>query len=174
MYLDLLSTGMNEALATQFYEEIRCMSRANIFPVPELKAWEVCFSKDYSEAIGTLLAKYVHRDTVQALDEDTMNTTSRFVFGRARKFNRGPYLRSLFGDARRFRRYSGKKQGTCCKRCRHRNYFVNIEHGQCLRNPFGKHCCHKACKSLGRLKIGASSSVSFCCRNCNPRTCARN
>lgn len=186
MYMDLISVGMDIDLATQFYEEVRCLSRANIFPVPELKAWEVCFSYDYSELVGNLLANYILRD--MALDSKTaVNTTARlsetgrfFSFGRAQRARHARSsarrLFNLFGDGSRFRIYSAavdRKERSCCESCTNKSYFVNVEKGQCIKDPFGTHCCHKACKSLGRLKIGASSSTAYCCKRCRPLPCAR-
>lgn len=171
MYLDLISSGMNQVLATQFYEQMRCLSRSNIYPAPELKAWEVCFSFDFSAVVGNLLAKYVHRDVDPETKQETLPNTSRFIFGRSRR--RATFLRSLFGNSRTFRRYAVVLEDACCRRCSHSRYFVNIEKGECLRDPFGLHCCHVACKALGRLKVGASRAISFCCRNCRPQRCAR-
>lgn len=185
MYMDLISVGMDINLAKQFYEEIRCLSRANIFPVPQLRAWEVCFSYDYSELVGNLLANYILRDmAIVDSHRSSVNVTriieptaERFLsFGRVNERNRGKFLLYLFSDASSFRAYMAaeeKMEKSCCRSCPSSSYFVNVGKSQCLRNPFGKHCCHKACKSLARLKIGASSSSSYCCSRCRPLQCSR-
>lgn len=185
MYLDLIAVGMDVNLATQFYEEIRCLSRANIFPIPQLRAWEVCFSYDYSELVGNLLANYVLRDmAVVNSNKKSVNVSrnaepmaQRFLsFGVVNSRNRASFLLTLFGDASFFRAYKAaeeKREKSCCPSCPSSSYFVNVEKSQCLRNPFGKHCCHNACKSLARLKIGASSSTSYCCNRCRPLQCSK-
>lgn len=95
--------------------------------------------------------------------------------------NRGLFLLLAFAKSNAFRLFTSenllaflKEQTSCCDECvDDENYFANIEQDQCLLNPFGKHCCHKACKSLARLRVGASSSISYCCENSNPSLCKR-
>lgn len=184
MYLDLIAVGMDSKLATEFYEEIRCLSRANVFPVPELKGWEVCFSYDYSELVGNLLGQYVLKDmallnknTVKPIQRQ-LNTTGKFFsLSSVSSSGQGSFLLSMFGDGSMYRLYASAKQQllekSCCERCTSSSYFVNVEKNACLEAPFGKHCCHLACKSLGRLKVGASSSTSYCCKKCRPLRCSR-
>lgn len=202
MYIDLLAVGMKQTLAEEFYKQIRCLSRANIVPVPHYQAWQVCFTADYSQHIGTLLSNYVNQDfklnpPVENTDTDTdsMSSTTRrsgilsrqvynnFGYSSApvTDANRGSFLLFAFNDNHRFRiyrsadssqaRYDERVQTSCCESCTESTYFVNIEKNQCVQNPFGKHCCHNACKSLGRLRVGASTSVSYCCQRCNPLPC---
>lgn len=197
MYIDLLAVGMKQTLAEQFYKQIRCLSRANIVPVPHHLAWQVCFTLDYSQHIGTLLSNYVNQDfklnpPVEDTDsdesDDTASHSSRFMThnfdsSSVTDRNRGSFLLMAFNQDQQFRIYRSsdtsqalyyeRTQTSCCESCPDINYFVNIEKNQCLLNPFGKHCCHKACKSLGRLRVGASSSVSYCCLRCNPLPCTQ-
>lgn len=95
-------------------------------------------------------------------------------------YNRGLYLLLAFAKSNAFRLFTSNnllhfltEQTSCCDECVDDNYFVNIEQDQCLLNPFGKHCCHKACKSLARLRVGASSSISFCCEKSSPSVCKK-
>lgn len=173
MYMDLLAVGMDETLARKFYREIRCLSRKHVRSVPHLRAWEVCFKYDYSELVGNLLGRYVKEDLELTESENSLATTTRVS---RYSWSRSSYLRNLFRDSSAYRIYQGpqfKAETSCCVSCIHSNYFINLESGQCKRDPFGKHCCHTACKSLGRLKIGASSSTSFCCKRCRPMPCRR-
>lgn len=202
MYLDLLAVGMKRALAEQFYRQIRCLSRANL-RVEEgdgdgnnnnIVAWQVCFEYDYSEMVGTLLSYYINEDfklnpPVKNDDDNVdnsalINPATRFV--QVDENNRGRYLLSVFSQASSFRIYSPlafstasgaieqRKQTSCCEECTDDNYFVNIERDQCLKAPFDNHCCHKACKALGRLKVGVHSSISYCCAKCSPLPCKTN
>lgn len=181
MYLDLISAGMKKELAQLFYEEVRCLSRANINPSPQQNAWEVCFSYDYSELVGNLLAGYVLKDSelfeplIDPSTRTAVNSTSRFFSASAAVNQKRSFLMTLFGDGQDFRLFGSKReqlmQKSCCQTCTSGRYFVNVQRNECLRNPFGKHCCHVACKSLGRLKVGVSSSVSYCCPRCRPQPC---
>lgn len=183
MYLDLIAVGMDSGLAMRFYEEIRCLSRANVFPVPQQDAWEVCFSYDYSEMIGNLLSQYVLKDSsllktsLSSTQRLQLNTTRRFFSLSSANSRRNSFLLAVLGDGSNFRLYASQKQQmlekSCCEECTSRSYFVNVAKNECLKNPFGKHCCHLACKSLGRLKVGASSSTSYCCNRCRPLACKR-
>lgn len=176
MYIDLIAVGMQKTLAKKFYEEIRCLSRSNIRPILSLNAWEVCFFYDFSEVVGKLLGKYV------AEDESLLSTvrlpstmSAKFLYGQTTPQG-GSFLLNLFRDASHFRIYEPaeqKIQTSCCVSCIQDNYFLNIARDVCISDPFGKHCCHKACKSLGRLKIGASSSTNYCCEKITPMTCVR-
>lgn len=182
MYLDLLACGMDKTLAHEFYSQIRCLSRANIVAQPHLKSWQVCFSYDYSTIIGNLLANYILRDMTlisrQTLNStDNFQQTNRFFSFASAKRNRhlSSGLLRIFRGHGRFPKYIPKvtaKEKACCEKCTHSGYFVNVDKRTCLKDPFGKHCCHKACEALRRLKIGASSSMSFCCIRCRPLPCA--
>lgn len=166
MFIDLMATGMEETLAKNFYKEIRCLSRAHIREIPEFKAWEVCFHYDYSAVIGGLLSKYVKEDDTLLQDKDTLKTSSRWGMH--------SFLFNMFSDGQYFRVFgirNQQKETSCCVACPRTSHFVNLEAGDCESNPFGRHCCHKACKSLGRLKVGASSGTSFCCKRCLPMSC---
>lgn len=173
MYIELVAVGMERGLAQQFYEEIRCLSRANIRPMSFAGAWQVCFSYDYSEVVGSLLGSYINKD--KALKHVVrIPQTSRFLFGRIHDRNRGAYLIQLFARGQQnSRKVNIHKQTSCCPKCAKSTHFVYVGRNQCLRNPFGKHCCHKACKSLSRLKIGVSSSISYCCKRCGPDVCVQ-
>lgn len=179
MYIDLIAVGMKRTLAESFYKEIRCLSRAHTSSVPNKHAWQVCFDQDYSEIVGALLAKYVSQDfKLSGVTGSDLTVSSRFLwgnFGRVNNNNRGSFIMHAFRSGASFRMYhtatETKVQTSCCKRCTKSHYFVNVERSQCLKNPFGRHCCHKACKSLGHLKIGMSSSVSYCCKRCVPLRC---
>lgn len=165
MYLDLRKSGLREKLAISFYEEIRCLSRANIKVVDG--GWSVCFSYDFSEVVGNLLAEYVLQDAALQKGSDVLVNSARLLT------HGGYYLQSLYGSRAMYYIYPNMILSTsCCRRCTNSNYFVNVEEGECLRNPFGTHCCHSACKSLGRLRVGVSSSTRYCCSQCWPMRCA--
>lgn len=125
--------------------------------------------------------------------ENEPKTSSKYLFMSndvsPNEDNRGLYLLLAFANANTFRLFSSysssqtspeallhnfqqQEQTSCCGGCPdEENYFVNIEQDQCALNPFGRHCCHKACKSLARLRVGVSSSISYCCSNSNPTPC---
>lgn len=181
MYLDLIASGMNDDLAKGFYEEVRCLSRANINPAPQQNIWEVCFSYDYSEMVGDLLSQYINKDfnllqsSLDTSERTGVNSTTRFFSASSAAGRRPTYFMSMFGDGRNFRMYSSREEQlmekSCCETCASTRYFVNVQKNECLKNPFGKHCCHVACKSLGRLKVGVSSSIAYCCPRCRPQAC---
>lgn len=192
MYIDLIAVGMERSLAQEFYRQVRCLSRRNVVIDAKSMSWNVCFSYDFSEHVGTLLAHYIKQDfnlrppvitpTPSPGSGNTLrmiNTSKRFLFPYATvgPDNRGLFLLLAFGDANTFRLFSSatsyeqQQQTSCCVSCADDNYFANIEQDQCVLNPFGAHCCHKACKSLGRLRVGVSTSVTYCCEKCNPMPC---
>lgn len=185
MYIDLIVTGMDETLAKKFYGEIRCLSRENIQRLTHLNAWQVCFSYDYSELIGNLLAKYINEDielTNPTLFLPTSSRTpsslpafSKFLYGYKRSYS-SSFLLNVFHKSNTFHHYRSSRlrsQTSCCKACAQVNYFVNLGANECRYNPLGRHCCHLACKSLSHLKIGAASSINYCCSRSAPKTCLR-
>lgn len=192
MYMDLIAVGMEQSLAQQFYRQVRCLSRKNVVADARTMTWNVCFSYDFSEHVGTLLAHYIKQDfklhppvkTPMPSSEPgntlrMINSSNHFLFPYATVApdNRGLFLLFAFGDAEAFRVFSSvesyeqQRQTSCCVSCSDDNYFVNIEQDQCVLNPFGAYCCHKACKSLDRLRVGVSTSVGYCCKECNPKPC---
>lgn len=183
MYIDLLSVGVNEGSARQFYSEIKCLSRANARWMDHIPAIEVCFYYDYSQYVGTLLARYIAQDLdlgSPLVSEKKLNESlphqSRLLFGRVTDTNRGSFLLNLFrhvDNVRTFPKDRKKLMTSCCTGCHNRNYFVYLEEGVCMKDPFGKNCCHKGCMSLRHLKIGVGSSMRYCCRRCQPQICRR-
>lgn len=196
MYIDLIAVGMTRALAEQFYRQIRCLSRANVRVVPETLAWEVCFSFDFSMHVGTLLAHYIQQDaelnppvktaspspaTVNRME--VMNTSRLSLTEGSVKQTSFTSLLLLFQFAESFRlyrdsntfqaRYDELVKTSCCKSCASPDYFVNLEDMSCVSDPFGKHCCHTACKSLRHLRIGVTTSIYYCCLNSNPQRCVQ-
>lgn len=211
MYLDLIAVGFKQTLARDFYLQIRCLSRRNTV-VKQDGTWEVCFSYDFSEHVGNLLANYILQDIQlnPPVATSSLPGSSRFL-----EKNDGNLFLTNMSSAKAFVQYSlrrsmaarslhvvmsmessanvhlympvaqatnarsiqyslvQKKQTSCCTSCAdNRNYYPNIEYNQCVLNPFGLHCCHKACKSLGRLRVGVASSTSVCCSRSNPTRCA--
>lgn len=197
MYIDLISVGMTRSLAEEFYRQIRCLTRTNVRVIPETKEWEVCFSFDFSMHVGTLLANYIQQDAemkppVKAASpspssinrmEVTNASMLSFAGESVRQTTSFTNLLLLFQFAGTFRlyrdsntldaRYNELVKTSCCKGCSNPDYFVNLEDMSCVRDPFGKHCCHTACKSLRHLRVGVTTSIYYCCLNSNPQRCVQ-
>lgn len=213
MYLDLVAVGLKQTLARDFYLQVRCLSRRNTV-VKQDGTWEVCFSYDFSEHVGNLLANYILQDMqlnppVSTSSQSSLpgSTITRFLKNdgnlltnmsamafaqyslRRSQASRSLHLMLAMESSDKFHLYMPvaqatstrsiqyslvqKKQTSCCAICQDsKNYYPNIEHNQCVMNPFGRHCCHKACKALGRLRVGVASSTSVCCSRSNPTRCA--
>lgn len=196
MYIDLIAVGMARSLAEEFYRQVRCLSRANVRVVERTQQWEVCFSFDFSMHVGTLLAHYIKLDvnlnppvkspsplpsTVSRMGEAKSANTS--LPGSTRQTSTLTSLLLLFQLAESFRLYRDSNtdwakfnelvKTSCCKSCADPNYFVNIEDMSCVSDPFGKHCCHTACKSLRHLRVGVATSIYYCCTMSNPQRCVQ-
>ncbi|CAN8075794.1 unnamed protein product [Agarophyton chilense] len=148
MYIDLIMVGMDETLARKFYGEIRCLSRANIQPITYLNAWQVCFTYDYSELIGKLLAKYILEDISlsnpvlppsSSRIYSTLPIASKFLYGYTSTASTTPFLFNAFHNYESFRMDDSSTLITsCCKGCADTNYFVNLGVDNCrleLRRP---------------------------------------
>lgn len=171
MLLDLLAQEVPETVAVEFYSEIRCLSRSNLFYDDKSRSFRVCFKKDYSRIVGQLLAKYI-RPVFDELDRET----SLKSLNPSVKFSVPTTVRNADVDAV-FAQLSAAEQkqltlaNSCCRKCATTGYFVNFQISMCVNNPTGAHCCHTVCKSLDRLKIGMSNSVGYCCPDLYPQYC---
>lgn len=188
MFLELSASGVQQQVASQFYDEIRCLSRSNIRFDIKNAVWEVCFEKDYSEIVGQLLGRYIlstgtgirlqvlarpemgraHPDSFEDSTDDFLHLsgadTSRVLFMNFLTSNNAAQIAS-------FSMLSTPKVD-CCRACSSIQYFPNAGSTSCVQEPFGRHCCHNACKSLQHLRIGASSSTHHCCPFVYPTHCA--
>lgn len=197
MYIDLVSIGMMRSLAEEFYRQVRCLSRANVRINPDTKEWQVCFSFDFSKHVGTLLANYIQQDMKLNPPVKTVTPTPVVISRAVNKLSSGSSLTNesvrqtnsvmnlllLFQFAGSFRlyrdsntveaRFDELERTSCCKYCANPDYFVNLEYMSCISDPFGKHCCHTACKSLRHLRVGVATSIYYCCLNSNPQRCVQ-
>lgn len=168
LLLDLLAERVPKNVAMDFYTEMKCLSRRNLVIDKKTKELKVCFRRDYSKVVGQLLAKHVEpvfdeMGTAVSTNKNILHTSSRVIDAQTKQ---------LLDELATNEAEALDLENSCCRTCYSTRYFVHTKPKMCVSTPKGAHCCHTVCKSLQRMQVGMSESVTYCCPDLHPQRCS--